>query len=68
MCRSVGGGVAVRDRWESMFFWAGCNQGTTRVEVLVAKRWVESVIEVKRVNERLIVVKVAIGKRTVNVI
>ena len=57
-------------RWmgEYKFFWAVYNEWTAGVRVLVAKRWVESVIEVKRVNERLIVVKVAIKKSTVNVI
>src|SRR5277367_796265 len=30
------------------FFWKGCKEGTAGVGVLVAERWIESVIEVRR--------------------
>jgi hypothetical protein len=33
----------------------------TRVDVLVAERWIEKVIEMKRVCERIMVLRVAVG-------
>jgi len=63
-CRWKGGSARLMGEYK--FFWAGCDQGNAGVGVLVARRWVEHVIEVKRFNERIIVVKVAIGKRILN--
>ena len=44
------------------FFWQGCNKGTTGVDVLIAERWIDSVVNVVRVNERIMYVKLVIGK------
>ena len=32
------------------FYWMGCEEGVSGVGVLVAERWIENVIEVRRVN------------------
>ena len=40
------------------FFYAGNNAGTGGVDILVAEKWIEKVIDVNRVNERIIVIKV----------
>ena len=49
-------------------FWSGCDSGTAGVGVLVAEKWVDSVVEVRRVSERLMVVRVAVGKTILNVV
>ena len=40
------------------FFWMGCKGGATGVGFLVAERWVQKVLEVKRVSARLMLVRV----------
>lgn len=50
------------------FFWQGCNEGTGGVEVLIAKKWIDRVLSVSRVNERILFVKFIIGKRLTKVI
>ena len=50
------------------FFWKGCSEGVSGVGVLVAEKWVESVIEVKRVSERMMLLRVRVGKRILNLI
>ena len=45
------------------FFWQGCNKGTAGVGVFIAERWIDSVVDVVRVNERIMYVKLVIGKR-----
>ena len=48
------------------FFWQGCNKGT--VGVFIAERWIDSVVNVVRVNERIMYVKLVIGKLIVNIV
>lgn len=50
------------------FFWIGGEDGLAGVGVLVAERWVKKVIEVKRVSERIIVLRVCIGTCVVNIV
>ena len=50
------------------FFWQGCNKGTAGVGVFIADRWIDSVVNVVRVNERIMYVKLVIGKQSVNII
>ena len=50
------------------FYWMGCEEGVSGVGVLVAERWIENVIEVRRVNERIIVVRLMIANGIVNLI
>ena len=35
------------------FFWQGCNKGTAGVGVFIAERWIDSVVDVVRVYERI---------------
>ena len=44
------------------FFWQGCNKGTAGVGVFIAERWIDSIVNVVRVNERIMYVKLVIGK------
>ena len=46
----------------------GCEEGVSGVGVLVAERWIDSVIEVKRASERVMVLRLAIGKTVINVV
>ena len=50
------------------FFWQGCNKGTAGVRVFIAERWIDSVVNVVRVNERIMYVKLVIGKQIVNIV
>jgi hypothetical protein len=50
------------------FFWSGCEQGVSGVGILVAEKWIESVLEVRRVSERLMVVRVAVGRSVLNLV
>ena len=43
-------------------------EGLAGVGVLVAAKWIDSVVEVRRVNERVMVLRLAIGKSLLNVI
>ena len=49
------------------FFWMGCDEGTAGVGFLVEESWVERVIEVKRVSERLMVLRVRVDKSVINI-
>ena len=48
------------------FFWQSCNKGTAGV--FIADRWIDSVVNVVRVNERIMYVKLVIGKQIVNIV
>jgi len=49
------------------FFWQG-GTGGAGVGLMVANKWVDCVMEVKRVNERMMVVRVNAGKRIINLL
>jgi hypothetical protein len=49
------------------FLWAGCEEGLAGVGMLVAEKWVEKVIEVKRISERIMVLRVTVGKSVLNI-
>ncbi len=53
------------------FLWKGCAEGVAEVGVLVAEKWVNSVMEVKRVSESMMVwmmVWIRVGKRILNLV
>src|SRR6267154_1283405 len=49
------------------FFGKGCGTGLAGVGVLVAEKWVENVIEVKKLSERIMLIRVSIGVNILNV-
>jgi len=57
-----------RDRVKYKFFWQGGGDGTGGAGVLVAEGLVENVVEVKRRSDRIVQVKVVVGKEVVNVV
>ena len=49
-------------------FWQVCNKGNSGVGVFIAERWIDSVVNVVRVNEQIMYVKLVIGKNIVNIV
>ena len=49
-------------------FWMGCEKRIHGVRMLVADRWIEKVLDVKRVSERLMVMRVIVGRSVLNLI
>ena len=49
-------------------FWIGCEKHIHGVCMLVTERWIEKVLEVKHVNERLMVVRMIVGRSVLNLI
>ena len=49
-------------------FWMVFEKGIHGVGMLVAHRWIEKVLYVKRVSERLMVVRVIVGRSVLNLI
>ena len=46
-------------------YYKGCKKGTAGVGIMVAERWINKVIEVKRFTERIMLLRVLIGKTVV---
>ena len=49
-------------------FWIGKTIGTGGVGIFLAERWVENVVNMNRVNDRIIVVKILVGKIVICVV
>ena len=49
-------------------FWIGNSTGYGGVGIFIAEKWIDKVIDVKRVNNCIIVVKFLIGKRIVTAV
>ena len=58
--------VGRRSRYK--FIWCGNDQGTGGVGVLVAEKWIESILEVNRISDRIIHLRFVFGKNIVSVI
>ena len=56
--RRRGGGARKMGTYK--LFWVCCEKGIHSVGMLVADRWIEKVLDVKRVSERLMVVRVIV--------
>ena len=50
------------------FFWVGCENGNAGVGILLKKWLVDSVVAVQKVNERILHMKLVIGKEMYNVL
>ena len=53
---------------EYKFFWVGNTKGIGGVGILVSKMWIDKIVDVNRVNDRLMMIKLLVGKRVVAVI
>ena len=45
------------------FFWSGNPEGQGGVGILLAERWIKNVFEVQRINDRIILLRLIIGKK-----
>ena len=50
------------------FFWQGCKDGNAGVGLLISDRWIDRIVDVKRVNERIMCLKVLISDKLVTCI
>jgi exonuclease III len=50
------------------FYWKGGEVGVSGVGVVVAEKYVDKVVEVRRVSDRLLVLRVVVGKSVWNVV
>ena len=50
------------------FIWQGCNKCTAGVCVFIVDRWIDSVVDVSRINAWIMYVKLVIGKQIVNIV
>ena len=50
------------------FFWKGSKRGLGGVGIFAAEKYIDKVVEVRRVSDRVIVLKVLLGKTVLNVI
>ena len=50
------------------FFWKGCAAGTSGVGIMIAEKWVDKVVEVKNVSERLMMIRIAFGEKIINIV
>ena len=50
------------------FFWVGNNQGTSGVGVLLAEKWVDKVYDIKRVADRIMLIKLLVGEVVLTVL
>ena len=60
-CKRSGGEVLRQDT-RNKFFWVGNNQGTSGVGVLLAEKWVDKVYDIKRVSDRIMLIKLLVGR------
>ena len=73
VCKKQGGGEVLR-KWSqvemigSNYFGWVVNSGTGGVGIMVAEKWVEKVLEVRRVNARVIVRKLLFDKHILTVV
>ena len=49
-------------------FWVGNKEGSSGVGVLIAEKWIDKVIHLNRVNDRLMLIKILIGKQLLTVV
>ena len=61
-------GEGARKLGRYKFFWMGREEGYHGVGVLVAEEWIEKVLDVKRWSERIMVLRVVVGRSVVNLI
>ena len=68
--RWTGSGARVMGKGMSKykFFWQGCKDGNAVVGFHIPDRWIDRILDVKRVNERIMCLKVLIGDKLVTCI
>ena len=71
-CKRSGGEVLRQDTTGKdsryKFFWVGNNQGTGGVGVLLAEKWVDKVYDIKRVSDRIMLIKLLVREAVLTVL
>src|SRR5206468_106858 len=49
-------------------FYKGCKEGTSGVGIMIAEKWWDKVVEVKYTNERMMLVRITVGKVIINIV
>ena len=49
-------------------YWSGNSKGTAGVGVFLAEKWIEKVFEVRRVSDRIILIKLVVGLGMLNIL
>ena len=60
--------LRTKTREKYKLFWKGCSEGVSGIGVIVSEEFMDKVVEVMRVNERLMMVKLIVGKCLMNVV
>ena len=50
------------------FFGIGNDKGTNGVGILLAEKWIDKVTDINRVNDRIMIIKLIVGKSVVSVV
>ena len=50
------------------FTWSGNDEGTYGVGVLIAEKWISSILEVNRISDRIIHLRLNLGKTLVSIV
>ena len=50
------------------FFWVGNDKGTGGVGILVAEKWIDKIFDIKRVNDRIMMIKLTVGRTVVTIL
>ena len=66
--RSVSARLITRKNSEHKMYWVGNNLGLSGVGILIARKSIDNIFDVKFLNDRLIMIKLLIGKRTVAIV
>ena len=72
-CKRSGGEVLRQDTLTGKdsrykFFWVGNDQGTSGVSVLLAEKWVNKVYDIKRVPDRIMLIKLLLEEAVLTVL
>ena len=60
--------LRTKTRGKYKLFWKRCSEGVSGVGMIVSEEFIDKVVEVTRVSERLMMVKLIVGKCLMNVV
>ena len=53
---------------ECKFFWFGNIKGTGGIGLIISKKWLDKILNVKQVNDRLMMIKILVGNKGLAII
>ena len=60
--------LITRKNSEYKMYWVGNNLGLSGVGILVAGKWIDKIFHVKCINDRLMMIKLLVGKGTITIV